>query len=238
MLKQPDTYTHILAHAKAEYPRECCGVVIIFKGREKYIPCRNVSPELGNFIIDKEDYANAEDIGEIVKIVHSHPSESPNPSAADLVAIEQTGIPWIIVNPLTEVFTETSPSGYKAPLIGRPFYHGLLDCYALVRDYYKSELNIDLPNYTREADWWDKGFNLYTDNLEHAGFRRVSDLQKHDMIVMYLNSRVPNHAGVYLGDGIILHHVQGRLSSRDVYGGSWLKNTWCYARHVDMYKSI
>ena len=42
---------------------------------------------------------------------------------------------------------------------------------------------------------------------------------------MQVASPVPNHAAVYLGDGLILHHLQGRLSSRDVYGGYWQKIT-------------
>jgi cell wall-associated NlpC family hydrolase len=31
-----------------------------------------------------------------------------------------------------------------------------------------------------------------------------------------------NHVGVYLGEQLILHHLRGRLSSTDVYGG-WLQ---------------
>jgi len=42
---------------------------------------------------------------------------------------------------------------------------------------------------------------------------------------------VPNHAGVYLGDGIMLHHLYGRLSSRDVYGGYWREVTRLTLRH-------
>ena len=34
-----------------------------------------------------------------------------------------------------------------------------------------------------------------------------------------------------LGDGLILHHLQGRLSSRDVYGGYWQKITTHILRH-------
>ena len=42
---------------------------------------------------------------------------------------------------------------------------------------------------------------------------------------MHLEADVPNHAGIYLGDNVILHHVQGRLSSRDVYGGYFIQST-------------
>jgi hypothetical protein len=44
--------------------------------------------------------------------------------------------------------------------------------------------------------------------------------------LMQVNSDVPNHAGQSIwATGSILHHLQGRLSSRDVYGGYWQKIT-------------
>jgi hypothetical protein len=51
------------------------------------------------------------------------------------------------------------------------------------------------------------------------------NLKVGDCFLMQVASPVPNHAAVYLGDGLILHHLQGRLSSRDVYGGYWQKVT-------------
>ena len=227
----------ILEHAKQEYPRESCGVVIIYKGKEKYIPCRNIAEDNNHFIIHEEDYANAEDLGEIIKIVHSHPRSNPQPSPADMVKIEETEIPWIIINPITEHWTETHPSGYKAPLIGRQFAFGVLDCYSLIRDYYKETLGIELLNFNRTDKFWERGENLYMDNFEKAGFIKVNDIKEHDVIIMYLGASIPNHGGVYIGDGKILHHPQGRLSSRDVYGGYWLKNTKVIVRHKELLQS-
>jgi len=227
-----DVKEQILEHAKQEYPNECCGVVIIFKGKERYHPCKNLATEADdNFILSPVDYAEAEDKGEIIKIVHSHPASNPEPSQADLVGIERSGLPWVIVNPLTGSFTESEPSGYQAPLIGRRFVHGVLDCYALIKDYYETILEIDIPDFDRENYWWEKGQNLYVDNFQKAGFHRVDDLREHDGIIIMSGSSTPNHAGVYIGDNKILHHVQHRLSSRDVYGGYWLKNTWAVVRH-------
>lgn len=227
----------ILAHAKREYPKESCGLVVVFKGREKYIPCRNAATERhSEFLIEPEDYAKAEDLGEIVKIVHSHPKSAPTPSQNDLVAIEQSGLPWIICNPLTEQWTETNPSGYKAPLIGREYGYGMLDCYTLIRDYY-ADLGIKLADYKRKGTLEADSDN-YLLNLSSEGFVKVGQPEKHDMILMALGYSKPNHAGIYVGGNVMLHHCRNRLSSRDVYGGYWQKNTYGYFRHLDLMKPL
>ena len=121
-------------------------------------------------------------------------------------------------------------------LVGREWSHGVLDCYALVRDWYQLERGVDLPNFARFDDWWKRGENLYIENFARAGFAPVdaSDLQAGDCFLMQVASSVPNHAAVYLGDGLILHHLQGRLSSRDVYGGYWQKVTTHILRYTDL----
>lgn len=223
-----------LKHAKEVFPDESCGLVIIFKGKERYIPCRNIAkyPENG-FKLHPLDYAAAEDLGEVVKVVHSHPYTKPEPSEGDKVILATETLPWIIVNPQTNAYTETFPTKYELPFVGRKFVPGIIDCYSLVRDYYKKELNIEIPDFEREDFWWQDGQDLYRDNFEKAGFHKVDTLQKHDGIIMLLASSVPNHAGVYLGDNKVLHHVQHRLSSIDVYGTWWQKNTWAFVRHEE-----
>ncbi|MGY4848624.1 NlpC/P60 family protein, partial [Pasteurella multocida] len=116
-------------------------------------------------------------------------------------------------------------------LYGRKFIHGMTDCYGFVRDWYQQELGIELPNYNRVDGWWNEGENLYVDNFENAGFYQVDDLQVGDMIVMQINATVPNHAGVYLGDGLIGHHLYGRFSSKDVYGQFYRDRTTHIMRH-------
>lgn len=228
-----------IQHAKEKCPEETCGIIGIFKGKVKYIECENIADEKEKyFIIDPLDYAKAEDSMEITHIVHSHPNINPNPSQADLVAIEKGDLPWLIVNPRTEQHTITEPSGYLAPMVGREFSFGILDCYSIIKDYYELELGIDMPDPIRKDKFWERGEDLYVDNFELAGFKKVTfdsvhDLKINDVIIMAISSSISNHAAVYLGDGKMIHHVQGRLSSIDMYGGYWLKNTWGIVRHEE-----
>lgn len=222
-----------LAHARDDYPRESCGLLVIRKGREVYVRCRNIGVGTDLFVIHPEDYAAADEQGEIVAVVHSHPGMPPEPSQADRVACEASGLPWHIVSIPNEGWAVTEPAGYRAPLVGRQWSHGVLDCYSLVRDWHQMERDITLPDFPRFDDWWKRGENLYLKNFAQVGFEVIdaADLQAGDCFLMQVASSVPNHAAVYLGDGLILHHLQGRLSSRDVYGGYWQKITTHTLRH-------
>lgn len=215
-------------HALSQMPREACAVVVIRKGKEQLFICNNKSIVLDQFTLDPSDFAAASEAGEPVAIVHSHVYQAPVPSEADKVACEATKLEWIICSVPTGTWHSFTPSGYKAPLVGRQWAHGVLDCYSLVRDYYKEILNIELMDFDREDEWWERGANLYCEeNLSKAGFKTVpmSDLRKHDGLIMQVKSNVANHAGIYLGDDQFLHQLSRRLSSRDVYAGYYRKHT-------------
>lgn len=224
----------IRAHANECFPRESCGLIVLVKGEQRYMPCRNVAESANEFQIHGEDYAGAEDLGTIVKVVHSHPNHAPTPSEADLVGCEESGLPWVIVNSPDGHFHEFAPTGYSAPLIGRSYVWGVLDCYSLMRDYYQRELGIELPNYERDELFWKNGQNMFMDNLADAGFVEVphAELRQHDVILMQVMSpHMPNHAAIYVDDMVILHHCMNRLSSRDVYGGYWQRCAFTVIRH-------
>jgi proteasome lid subunit RPN8/RPN11 len=221
-----------LQHAQQEAPREACGLVVVVKGREVYRPCRNTAMGDDQFGIDPEDYAEAEDRGEVVAVVHSHPNGAPLPSEADLVGCEASGLEWHIVALPSAAWHSFKPTGYRAPLVGRQFVHGVLDCYAIVRDWYAQERGVTLPDFERHDDWWLRGGDLYRDNFRRAGFETCDELHPGAVLLMQIASPVPNHAAIYLGDDTILHHVHGRLSSRDVFGGYWRKATVMVLKHA------
>jgi len=230
----PTLQQQILEHARAEFPREACGLVAVVKGRRRYFPCRNIAETPDeHFILDPTDYAETEDKGEIVAVIHSHPTTNHNPSQADRVACEKSGLPWHIVNPQTGQWGYCEPAGFELPYVGREFSFGVVDCYSLCRDWYGRELGLKLSDYDRRDKFWLRGENLYLDNFASEGFREIplEELQYGDAVLMQLESPLPNHAAIYLGDQQILHHVQGRLSSRDIYGGYYWKSTAKALRH-------
>jgi proteasome lid subunit RPN8/RPN11 len=226
-------------HAAQQAPQEACGVLMVYKGRHVYFPCRNLAQYDAadpTFIIHPEDWKTAEDMGEIVMVVHSHVFRPPQPTDADRVHCEKTQLPWLIVNHPLCTYVQFEPSGYEAPLYGRHYTHGVLDCYQFCRDYYKRTLSIELRNYEYPEFFWDKGLNLYRENFEKEGFVEIKGgpLKLHDALLMMCEADVESHAAVLIEDNVIGHHYRKRLSTTEVYGGYWRHVTTGVLRHKSL----
>lgn len=237
----------IIDHANRDYPREACGVIV---GKE-YIPCKNIAADDAQFEIDPIDLVGAEKEGKILAYCHSHPDGSCEPSMPDRVQMGLHGLPWVITNGIDVAMHK--PDGYQAPLLGREYHHGLLDCYTLVKDYYQRELGITLNDYARADAWWENKDHdpLYLENFKKEGFVEVDTIQKHDAILCRLGrTEHINHALVFIGNGmlksertedvigdcLVLHHPYNRQSLREIYGEQWQRRAAIIIRHKSLIK--
>lgn len=225
----------MLEHAREAGNNEVCGLVVSNGRKQAILRGKNISAEPHkNFDLDPEVWLRVPDGEDAIGIYHSHPVTTAKPSPADLTSCELTGLPWHIVNPQTEEYVYFEPSGYRAPYTRRPYVHGVLDCYSIIRDWWMWERGVELPNFHRDFEWWEKGQNLYVDNFAAAGFVAVKDqdLEIGDVLLLQYGAPVPNHAAIYIGVDRILHHAQNRLSVEEPYGGIWQRHTTHHLRHV------
>lgn len=257
------TVNAILKHAKEGYPEEICGVVVITedKKEELYVRCENIATDkTKDFKLGSASFADADDLGEIVGIVHSHPDSTTTPSSHDLAVMsanrdielqidpQSNAIPWHIVSWPEGDYRQILPEK-REELLGRPFVHGFWDCWQVCSDYYSKYHGLKFERFQREDLWWEnkEGPSLYEDFYEKAGFELVTVPRPGDMIVMQIGkSYHPNHAGIYLGttqefEGrglhggpFMLHHMYGKNSEIIVYGGQWSQRTRMILRHKDI----
>lgn len=94
----------IVAHAKAEAPNECCGLLL---GRgdvvEEVFPARNVDESPRTYLMDPQDQLRAfrmmdERGWELVGIYHSHPHTEPRPSETDKARAQYLDARYVIVS--------------------------------------------------------------------------------------------------------------------------------------------
>lgn len=220
-------YKEIQTHARACYPEESCGLVI----NGEYQPQINQAEnKKDHFKMDIDKYPLDDSLQ---AIVHSHPDSKTGvePSVDDMLGQIATDKPWGIVAVYSDGISEPMFFGDGIPLpdlIARPFRSGPTgtdgkgDCYSIIRDYYWIEKQIRLNEYPRDDAWWADPLerstgDMYTQNFKDCGFDTIEerDLQIGDVVLMAIRSKKPNHAGVYVGRGLLLHHLQHRLSRRE-----------------------
>jgi len=227
-----------LKHAEQDAPHEACGLLAVYKGKEKYFPCKNLSEDLGEqFIIDPDDWVKAEDAGELIAVFHSHPQIPPFPSQADLASCEYLDLPFYIVTPETKEWHYFEPSGYKKGLIGRQWVWDIQDCWTLITDWYKEKKNIEIKHWKRPKSPQEFTESpLFEYALPKLGFTEIDDnveTEVGDVFIMDTGLGTLDHAAVYIGDQTILHHCVKRLSCRETYDQKyieWTKKRYRYAQ--------
>lgn len=223
------------AHAAAEYPKEACGLVIQCGRKLEYVPCANAHDRPTEaFRITIDELQAARERGTVIRAVHSHP-DCPIviASAPDEAYMNESEVPMGILNwPFTE-YQEYFPEA--VPLLGRPFVLGVQDCWGLMMDWHAMQ-GVVLPDYRVDHHWWEivGGPSLYVDNWRAAGFIEVDNPTPGDMVVMQIQADKPNHAGILLPDGHLLHHLYGQLSCREFFGSYFRDRVRLTLRHQDL----
>lgn len=188
---------------------EICGYIDV-DGVAQYVP--NIHPTPA-----KEWLMSPGVIPDGAKAVfHSHPGGPFAPSGMDMIYQYASALPHGIAafdNDQQELFWFGDELPIP-PLVGRAFRHGVTDCYELIRDTWRLLWNIELPHIPREWKWWKSGYSLYDDGFRGAGFIEIDpvDALPGDCLMFSIGSRTINHAGVWLGRDLILHHVSSRLA--------------------------
>ena len=245
--------SEIKAHALAEYPRESVGVVVDGAYRRlKNVAC---NPQTG-FALGHADELLAL-LADAVVHSHCHPKHGLAPSAADMRRQRAWGRVWGIVLTDGKSCAEPwfwGPGVPVPPLIGREYRHGPSgsdgkgDCWALVRDWFIVERGIAMPEFPRDDEWWTKdgGADLYRRHFTDCGGIMLGDpsekralIRVGDVVLFQIRSKVPNHAAVYVGDGLMMHQPAplvptGSAKSRVEPGARWLDHATHLLRHKNL----
>lgn len=224
-----DASAEIAALSREAEPREACGLIVQVERQQVVRGAENVSPTPDlSFVIPAETWREAEALGEVVAIWHSHPIGPPRLSPMDRAAMGKLGKPWVLYDGSSgEVYTyHPGPPGDQ-PLIGRPWRWGTLDCFSLARDYYRLTFGIDFPDFTRPAKWPPAEPDFLLNSAMVLGFYEVAPtaLAVHDVLLIRVMAEQPNHIGIYTGENTFLHHATGRASASDQYAARWRRQT-------------
>jgi proteasome lid subunit RPN8/RPN11 len=215
------TIKSIQAHAQAEYPNESCGLLV----GGQYMPMNNISDTpRDNFAMSRVAWPLSDNVQ---AVIHSHTNGNPDPSLADMEGQKSCGIPWGLLT-VDQSGHASTPyfwgDSVDIDYIGRTWRHGPTgtdnggDCYALIRDWYRREKSVLLPDFSRDPSWIENGDDFFVKNFAALKFDQISEsqIQMGDIFLMAINSGgVSNHCGIYLGSGLGLHHLMNRLSRTD-----------------------
>ena len=237
-LLTPEIVAHIRAHALAEYPNECVGIITPdgYKALDNLSTQPTLTAKWPKDIVATHLAAKT-----LLAMVHSHPDGGNCPSGADMASQLRYRVPWVIV--ATNGEATLTPFAFgdeveRPDLWKRGFQHGVTDCYAFIRDWYAVNRETRLPEFARDWAWWRNGDNLYMDGFNAACFSETtSPPETGDVFLYAIGSETVNHAAIYVGDNLIAHHAATRSpfdpSKRPVTEpmGRWQKHLKVHLRH-------
>lgn len=126
---------------------------------------------------------------------------------------------------------ETLPRPYE----NRQYVTSVDNCYTLVREFYLRERGLILPQFKADREMMLSGnFDQFDTHPANGEWDRVIVPQLFDAVLFkFGTAKSPNHCGVMLEDGWMLHHFHDRLSTIEKLDGAWKANIAEYRRHRD-----
>lgn len=221
-------HQEIIEHAESNKEEEICGLVILNKDLTVRVKRLNNSSSTPKecFAISAQDFINNKIKNKILSIYHSHPFTDEEPSKQDILVSEELGIPYLIYSLKSNNFFLYYPESYiPDSLIGRPYIKGLYECTCLLKDYFISELNINITKWNK--NYWltesDKEANQQLNKILNKNLNKVeiNNIKKHDVIVFEVKQEARRHVGVYIGDDYFIHQCGNTISRRQILDNRW-----------------
>lgn len=122
--------------------------------------------------------------------------------------------------------------------LGAPYVEGKNDCYSVLRQYFRDQWGVWLPNIARPNNFWDDPKMDFYGAYRLYGFKPVFDqpLEIGDVLIMPLNTKMNTHAAAVVEGNQILHHMPGGRSTLDPLFPKWVNRANAVLRHPKVTK--
>jgi len=217
-------------HTLAVYPEEAVAL-ITSDGNLHIVDNKSDDPE-NSFVVDLLDIKRLNPVG----MIHSHPYsmitprktriDRRTPSKADMQTYQNFGLEFGFGIVACDGENVSTPLWLDEPIntIGERFIHGYSDCWECIRAWYMENRDIDLGYFPREFAWWETDQpSMYDTHLPDIGFVEIDarDIDIGDVVLFKIGSDQINHAGLYVNNNVMLHHLYSQLSTTEPYS-DWM----------------
>lgn len=228
-----DLINQAIQHAKEVFPEESCGAVIDNK-YERF--ANRADDKINSFRIEDKHFEDMYRNERIQCVIHSHNDDAVSQATKeDQAAQQELDIPFGIIDmrggaPIHVVFWGDSLP--IEPLLGRPFFYGVWDCFGIVRDYIRKNTEWTPPNTPHKWEFWLENISLFEDAINKKSlpydYIDIKDSKLGDVYLYSIHHhKYINHCGIYLGNGQVMHHLPKYKSCK--YPISWQRQ---YLRSV------